>query len=301
MTLDQTPVPRSVDGLRAAATSKEDPKLDVRNELLQAARETLAHARQGTNRPAPGVMEIDAALYTDPERFDLEKRLIFRRLPVVLAASCELREIGQYKTMEVAGVPVLLVRGADGVARALLNVCTHRGAIVAEGCGTAARFTCPYHAWVFDRQGALVGVASRREFGEVDVAARGLREFPVLEKAGLIWAVLDPESQLDIRTFLAGFDDLLEGFGLETWHHVNNRTLKGANWKLAFDAHLEFYHLPVLHRRSFGPISDKALFHFTGPHQRLTRPERSDISGQTKRGICSHSRTSPSRIGRQKR
>src|SRR3954454_169925 len=122
MTLDQTPMPRSVDRLRTVG-----PQLDVRKELLQAARETLTHAREGTNRRAPGVMEIDAALYTDPERFDLEKRLIFRRLPVVLAASCELREIGQYKTMEVAGVPVLLVRGADGVARALLNVCTHRG------------------------------------------------------------------------------------------------------------------------------------------------------------------------------
>lgn len=283
MTIDHTNVPVNVGGRSAVETSRTEGQSAVRNELLRVTRDTLAHARNGTNRPAPTVVELEATAYTDPDRFDREKRLIFRRLPIVLAASCELREIGQYKTMELAGVPVLLVRGADGVARAMLNVCTHRGAFVAEGCGTAARFACPYHGWVFDRQGALVGVSSRAEFGEIDVAAKGLRQFPLLEKAGLIWAVLDPDSTLDIRTFLAGFADQLEGFGLETWHHVNSRVLKGANWKLAFDAHLEFYHLPVLHRNSFGRMSNKALFHFSGPHLRLTRPEKSDSSSLTAR------------------
>jgi phenylpropionate dioxygenase-like ring-hydroxylating dioxygenase large terminal subunit len=249
----------------------------ARSQLLAVARDLVGHAHAGTTPLAPGIMEIDAALYTDPERFEREKRLVFRRLPLMLAASCELPGPGAYKAMEVAGVPVLVVRGKDGRARAFLNVCTHRGAILADGCGTASRFACPYHGWTFDSQGALVGVASRGDFGDVDMAAKGLRPFPVLERAGLIWAVLDPDSTLDMGAFLAGFGDMLEMFGFEDWHFLQRRTLVGANWKLAFDAHLEFYHLPVLHRDTFGPtISPKAFYYHWGPHQRLTRPGKPD-------------------------
>lgn len=247
----------------------------AREELVAVARDLLGHARNETTPLAPGIMELDAAAYTCRDRFERERQLIFRRLPLMLAASCELRAPGDYKAMEVAGVPVLLVRGKDGAARAFLNTCTHRGSFVADGSGNASRFVCPYHGWTFDSQGALVGVASRADFGDVDVGAKGLRPFPVLEKAGLIWVVLDPASTLDIGAFLSGYDELLEEFGLATWHVLESRTLKGANWKLAFDAHLDFYHLPVLHKETFGPrISPKAFYYHWGPHQRLTRPER---------------------------
>jgi phenylpropionate dioxygenase-like ring-hydroxylating dioxygenase large terminal subunit len=247
----------------------------ARDRLVAVARDLLAHAREQTTPLASGVMELDASVYTDKDRFERERTLIFRRLPLMLAASCELRAPGDYKAMDVAGVPVLLVRGRDGVARAFLNICTHRGSIVADGCGNASRFMCPYHGWTFDAEGALVGIAGRADFGDVDMAAKGLRPFPVLEKAGLIWAILDPASTLDIGTFLSGYDAMLEGFGLSTWRVLESRTLKGANWKLAFDAHLDFYHLPVLHRNTFGPrISPKAFYYHWGPHQRLTRPER---------------------------
>jgi phenylpropionate dioxygenase-like ring-hydroxylating dioxygenase large terminal subunit len=65
-------------------------------------------------------------------------------VPLPLALSCELREPNSYKAMDAVGVPVLIVRGGDGTARAFLNVCRHRGAVVCEpGCGTARRFTCP--------------------------------------------------------------------------------------------------------------------------------------------------------------
>lgn len=252
------------------ATARRDA---VREELVAVARETLEHAEAGTLRLEADVMEVDAALYTDPERFELERRRLFRRIPLMLAAGCELRDPGDYKAMDVAGIPVLLTRGDDGVARAFLNQCTHRGALLANGCGSSRRFVCPYHGWSFDRKGALVGIASRDAFGDVDMAAKSLREFPLLEQAGLIWVVLDPDSTLDIGGFLARFGEMLQGFDFESWHFVESRTLTGANWKLAFDAHLEFYHVPVLHKNTFGPQApSKALYHRYGPHLRLTAP-----------------------------
>jgi carnitine monooxygenase subunit len=252
--------------------------------LLHVARDALAHAESGSLRTEAAIMELGASLYTDAGRFEREQRLLFRRVPLMLAASCELREPGQFKTLEVAGVPVLLSRGDDGQARAFLNVCTHRGAVLADGCGHSPRFVCPYHGWTFDGQGALVGVAARRDFGEFDLKQRGLRQFPLLERAGLIWVILDPDSTLNIDGFLSMFGDMLEGFGFESWHFLQRRTLKGANWKLAFDAHLEFYHLPVLHRNTFGPkIGNRALYHYFGPHQRLVRP-----SARKSRNLAEH-------------
>lgn len=73
---------------------------------------------------------------------------------------------------------------------------------------------------------------------------------------------------------LGGIDDLIAGFGLADWTLVESGILHGPNWKLAFDAHLEFYHVPVLHRETFGPDRSNRAFYFAqGPHQRVIAPQ----------------------------
>ncbi len=246
----------------------------ARKVLERTATEVLRHNEAGTFPLAPGVMRLDASVYACPDRFEKEKARIFRRYPQMLGLSCELPNAGDYKTLDIVGIPVLIVRGRDGQVRAFLNSCTHRGAAVAAGCGSAARFTCPYHGWTFGRDGALLGVNSAEDFGAIDKTESGLRQFPTIERAGLIWAILDPETNLDPATLLSGVDSLLQGFGLESWTYIQSIALPGPNWKLAFDAHLEFYHLPVLHRETFGPDrSNRALYFFHGPHQRLITPK----------------------------
>ncbi|MBI1181049.1 MAG: Rieske 2Fe-2S domain-containing protein [Alphaproteobacteria bacterium] len=241
--------------------------------LIEMAKDALAHGKAGTISQAPEVMKIKADVYTDDARFEQEKKLIFRRMPLMLAPSAELPNPGDYKAMDAVGVPVLLTRGKDGKVRAFLNSCTHRGTAIAQGCGNTSRFVCGYHGWTFNREGELIGVASREDFGEVNTDELGLKPFPVLEKAGLIWAILDPDSTLDINTFLSGYDKLLEGFGFENWTFFESRTLVGPNWKIAYDGYLDFYHLPVLHADTFGRnIPNKALFYSFGPHTRVNAP-----------------------------
>ena len=245
----------------------------VRPHLVALVRDLLGHADAETIRPADGVMKIAAGNYTDPDAYARECKQVMGRIPLMLAASCELAEPGQYKTLDVAGIPVLMVRDKDGSARAYLNSCTHRGAKLAEDCGTASRFTCPYHGWTFSQDGRLVGMPLRKEFGAVDLEEQSLVAFPVYEAAGLIWVTLDPNSTLEGKDFLQGYDDFLDIFDLQDWNVVSQRSLPGTNWKLAFEAHLEFYHLPVLHRETFGPDrSPKTLYYFWGPHQRLLQP-----------------------------
>lgn len=246
----------------------------ARARLEQHAAALLRHTAEGTFPLAPDVMALTSDHYTSPERFEAEKLHIFRRVPLVLAASCEIPKAGDYKTLDVAGIPVLLVRDRVGKAHALLNACTHRGAAVASGCGTAARFTCPYHGWTFAQDGALIGVASSADFGAVDKAMLAMKRFPVTERAGLIWVILDPASANDPAQMLGGIDELIAPFGLADWTMVESRALVGPNWKLAFDAHLEFYHVPVLHRDTFGPERSNRAFYFAqGPHQRVIAPQ----------------------------
>jgi phenylpropionate dioxygenase-like ring-hydroxylating dioxygenase large terminal subunit len=251
-----------------------------RKALVEMARRNIAHTRAGTIDQAPGVHRVPARNYTDPVRGRDELERIFRRVPLVLGFSCELRERGAYKAIEAVGVPVLLTRAADGGVRAFLNVCSHRGAIVVpEGLGSAKRFTCPYHGWTYGADGALVGIANRSEFGEVDASCLGLVPLPAAERAGLVFAALRPGAPLDLDSFLCGYGDVLAELGLERCHFAGRQAVAGPNWKVAYDGYLDFYHLPILHRNSFGPgMPNRALYDAWGPHQRVSMPNPALLS-----------------------
>ena len=244
-------------------------------DLVAMARHNMAHARAGTLELAPEIATIPAAHYVDAERWERERERIFRRLPLMLAMSCELREPGDYKAMDVAGVPVILARGRDGAVRAFVNQCSHRGAqLLPPGRGRTSRFTCPYHAWSYRLDGALAGVFAREEFGDFDWSCHGLATLPCEERAGLVWVVLAEPPAVDFDAFLCGYDALLDQFRFEDWHHFADRTLEGPNWKIAYDGYLDLYHLPILHKDSFGSnFPHQTLYYAWGPHQRVASPD----------------------------
>jgi phenylpropionate dioxygenase-like ring-hydroxylating dioxygenase large terminal subunit len=249
----------------------------ARARLIAMARHNLAHTKAGSLPLEAGVFRVPVAHYVDAARFELERARIWRRLPLVLALSVELPGAGDYKALGAAGVPVLLTRGGDGVVRAFVNTCSHRGAqVVPDGTGRARRFVCPYHAWTYDERGALVGILAPEDFGEIDRSCHGLTPLPCTERAGLVWVTLDPASCLDLDAFLCGYDALLAEFGFARWHVVGRREVPGPNWKLAYDGYLDLYHLPILHKNTFGAdFPNRALYHAFGPHQRVDAPNPS--------------------------
>jgi len=174
--------------------------------------------------------------------------------------------------MTVADTPVLLTRTKDGSIRGFLNVCSHRGAVVVpEGTGSGRRFTCPYHAWAYDNEGALLGVYKSKDFGDIDKKCLGLTPLPVAERAGLIFGSLTPDSPVDLDTFLCGYDEMLAHLGFEDCVLVGRQQVEGPNWKVAYDGYLDFYHLPILHKDTFGPdFPSDALYDAWGPHQRVS-------------------------------
>ncbi len=246
-----------------------------RQELINMTRNLIEHGAADTMELADEVVRVPAAAYTDPELFEAEKNKIFKRLPLMVAPSCELPEPGDFKAMDICGVPLFLSRQKDGEVIAFLNMCSHRGNPIVEGKGNAARFMCGYHGWTFKQNGDLIGVASPQDFGAIDKSKHCLTRFPVHESAGLIWATLDPNSTLPIADYLCGYDGLLAAFGFENWTLFSQRTLSGPNWKTAYDGYLDFYHLPVLHKDTFGAdFYNRANFFAWGPHQRLSAPSK---------------------------
>jgi carnitine monooxygenase subunit len=107
-------------------------EMESRQRLISDARKMLDRLGDTSITPAPGVSRISSSVYVDAELFEHEKQKLFRRVPLMLASACELPAPGDYKTIEVAGIPILVLRGKDGAIRAFLNACTHRGAKLAR-------------------------------------------------------------------------------------------------------------------------------------------------------------------------
>jgi carnitine monooxygenase subunit len=252
--------------------------MNVRERLVDRAQRNLEMARTGELELVDSIVSVPASNYFDMDRWSAEMAQVFRRLPLTLAFTAEMPNPGDYKAMNVAGMPVLISRDVDGKVRAFVNTCSHRGAVlVPEGTGSARRFTCPYHAWSYDQKGDLVGILDREIFGDLDASCHGLASLPCGERAGLIFVTLDPHSTtpIDLDTFLCGYDEMLASLDLASCRVVGQQSIAGPNWKVAYDGYLDLYHLPILHKDTFGTaISNKAIYDAWGPHQRVTSPAR---------------------------
>ncbi len=224
------------------------------------------------------VMKVPSSAYTDKTQWQREIDLIFKKVPLMLALTCEMPNPGDYKAMEAVGLPVLITRGKDGMAKAFLNVCAHRGATVAkEGYGNRSRFSCPYHGWTYGNDGCLIGVADPQKFGDVDKTERGLRELRCEERNGMIFVCLEPDAILDIDAYYDGFLDDFDELGLKDWSFLGTRVIEGANWKIAFDGYLEGYHFSSLHPETINPRTFSNITHYEGfgPNMRIGFPQRS--------------------------
>ena len=182
------------------------------------------------------------------------------------------------RALTVTGVPVLIVRGEDKQVRAFVNMCSHRGNfVVEEGSGKAKNFRCNYHAWSYDLRGDLVNIFDENNFGTFDKSCNGLTPLPVAERAGLIWVTLNPKSPLEIDDFLSGYDEIMAHLRFEDTFLAGRQYLNGPNWKVAYDGYRDFYHVPVLHRETFGPDGPfQPDFYAWGPHVRVTSPKGHD-------------------------
>ena len=239
--------------------------------IIEVAKRLLANVDSERRDFTAEIVKVPVANYRDPVRFQHELDAVFHRSPLLVALSCDVASAGAFSALAIAGRPLLVVRGDDGIARTFLNICRHRGAPVTEECfGQARRFTCPYHFWVYDNSGSLVGTTAREAFEGLDVD--GLIELPTAERAGAIFAVLTPGLTFDVDDWLGEMAPALDVLELDKLvRHCNGALAESGNWKVSADGYVDGYHLGYLHRSSIGAksITNRNTYDLFGPHVRI--------------------------------
>lgn len=225
-------------------------------------------------------MRVPLEVYRSQE-IAAREREIFEQSPLALLASTEIAGPHDYLVRQALGRSVLFTRDADGVAHAFLNYCRHRGAEPARDCGNARTFTCPYHAWVYDTKGHLVGMPLRNRYEDLDLAKLGLIELPSEERHGFIWVTLKPGAGIDVAAHLGELDADLASLGCERMTYNNSLPQEplAANWKSVTEGLVEALHVPFVHPDTFAMNApsqavkvDLSLFDAVGPHIRWVLP-----------------------------
>jgi phenylpropionate dioxygenase-like ring-hydroxylating dioxygenase large terminal subunit len=199
---------------------------------------------------------IHASLYTDPRIFAEEMEKIFYQGWVFVGHDSEAPQPGDFVTRHIGTQPILMVRGKAGNVSVLLNRCAHRGTAVcpAERCN-ARVFTCPYHGWTYDLNGALLGVPYPTGYnGVFDKKANGLTHAPrVANYRGFVFASFSPTG-ISLEEHLGAATQLIdracdlspEGEIELTAGWVKHRY--PANWKMLPENDTDGYHLGFVHQ-----------------------------------------------------
>ena len=189
---------------------------------------------------------LEQRFYTDPAIFQLELDMIIMQNWIMAGHVSELAEPGDFKAMRVANESAIIVRGQDNVIRAFANVCRHRGSLVClEEAGNTRKFTCPYHGWVYNSEGELIGTRNMPEdFRRED---HGLNPVSVEVLNGLLFVCFsnDPPSLEAARRDMR---EPMEMFGFENMKVAATKTYPiAANWKLSVENYVECYHCAPAH------------------------------------------------------
>ncbi|MBD7939780.1 aromatic ring-hydroxylating oxygenase subunit alpha [Brevundimonas guildfordensis] len=238
----------------ATAPKRRITSLKALNPNLQAAIRRIPAERDAYTDPAAETRPN--AIFTSQAHFDLEQEKIFKRFPVPVTLSALLAEPGTVIANDGYGIPLLVTRARDGVVRAFVNACQHKGSKIVEDCEVhkQGRLTCPYHAWTYGLDGKLVGVARADMFKDLDKSERGLKELPAREWGGVIYVQLDG-GEPDWSNLSDQVAEDFESLGIPTAHVYGRKTFElKANWKLVLEPFLEGYHVQRLHAASIGDL-----------------------------------------------
>ncbi|MCB1615376.1 MAG: aromatic ring-hydroxylating dioxygenase subunit alpha [Pseudomonadales bacterium] len=223
---------------------------------------------------SPDTMIEAARSYTDPSLWLKEQQQFFIDTPQLVGFAGEIESPGSFITATVMNTPVVITRAEDGILRAFINACAHRGARVAEGCGTRKRLNCMFHGWSYGLDGKLAGRPKNECFAS-DNAQTNLIALPVSDNHGLLVVGCHPGvSQAQVDTFLDPLAPALQDFNFRAMRSIETRKLDvNAHWKLVVNLSHESYHFSVLHRDSLSPfMTDHFVMDSYGIHTRWAFP-----------------------------
>ncbi|MGA2810527.1 MAG: aromatic ring-hydroxylating dioxygenase subunit alpha [Candidatus Acidiferrum sp.] len=201
--------------------------------------------------PLERAWTIPAPWYFDRDFFELERSSVFSPSWQAVGRVDQVRERGQFFTAEIAGEPIVVARGEDGVLRAFYNVCRHHAAaVVTEAQGCAKQFRCPYHGWTYGNDGALKGMVEFEGVCDFDRARNGLVPVRMETWENFVFVNLDGQAR-PLPEFLGAVPDIVAPLEITRKLHYFERRVYtlNCNWKVYVDNYLDGgYHVPHAHK-----------------------------------------------------
>jgi choline monooxygenase len=249
-------------------------------------------------KPLERAETIPSHWYFAEDVYTFEQEALFSRTWQYVGSADQCASIGSFITAEVAGNPIIIIRGKDSVLRAFYNVCRHRGGpLCTEISGTTDMLQCQYHGWTYTLEGMLRGVPHFKYVELFDKKDFGLHEVALQEWQGLLFVNCanscvtnsieseSPQSVSSQPNTLFQLDDLLAGIS-ERISPLRLDSLRFAerviyheecNWKVYIDNYLEGYHIPIVH-----PELNKILDYrnYTTELSKLSSLQTSTLTGE---------------------
>jgi len=198
----------------------------------------------------PEAHTIPAPWYFDLRVAELERQNVFGKTWQAIARTDQLEKPGQFVTQEIAGEPVVVVRGDDNVLRAFFNVCRHHAAaVMTDPQGQVQHLRCPYHGWTYGLDGALKGITEFDGVCHFDRAQNGLVPIRVETWEKFVFVNLDARAE-SLEKHLGSLPARVKPLRLGglTFFERRSYELK-CNWKVYVDNFLDGgYHVPHLHK-----------------------------------------------------
>ncbi|MGO4917222.1 benzoate 1,2-dioxygenase large subunit [Pseudogemmobacter sp. W21_MBD1_M6] len=207
--------------------------------------------------PENGIFRARRDMFTDEELFELEMKHIFEGNWIYLAHESQIPNNNDYFTTHMGRTPIVITRDKTGELHALVNSCSHRGAMLCRfKRQNKATFTCPFHGWTFANTGKLLKVKDPKGAGYPEQfdcdGSHDLTKVARFESyRGFLFGSLNKDvSSLsdylgEAKTMIDMVADQSDE-GLEVLRGSSTYTYDG-NWKLQAENGADGYHVSAVH------------------------------------------------------
>jgi len=215
--------------------------------------------------------------YTSKEYTLIERKKLFEDKWVVIGVASSLLNVGDAKTFDLLGIPLLILRNKKNKIKVFHNICSHRGVKLVRKSGKIKNvIRCPYHSWSYNFDGDLIatphiGGMNKHEADKFDKSINNLKEVRSYVWLDLIMININ-NNEIDFEEYIKPLSDRWAKFwpkkDRKLISHSNDYgyfSLKAkCNWKFAIENYCESYHLPWVHPglNSYSKIEDH--YHIQG-------------------------------------
>jgi phenylpropionate dioxygenase-like ring-hydroxylating dioxygenase large terminal subunit len=200
---------------------------------------------------------FDVGRYVDPEFHHRELEQVWRRVWQMACREQDIPMPGDHLIYEIGDSSLIIVRGDDGVIRALHNSCLHRGTLLRPEGGSVSEFRCRVHGFCWSREGRLAQIPSAWDFPHIDQNDFDLPQARVDTWGGFVFICMAEDTE-PLVSYLENLPEQFRDWPLEKRHKaIHVAKVIDCNWKVGLEAFLEAMHLVGTHPQSLPFFADE--------------------------------------------